>query len=113
MRCDVHCPKSGGSGKIIAAIVGAVVLAAVWTLLPSLLLAAGVTAAVLAVAGVSMLVWAVRRGETLYRPHSLPALPATRTPVALPGGQPRALEAPRRVIPGVTLSDLSNGKVER
>lgn len=73
--------------------------------------------AILAVLGVAIaaslavLVFVLRRGETLWRPQGRAALPATRTPAALPASQPRAIEARRSVIPGFPVEDVRSERI--
>lgn len=100
MRCDVHCPKKGGGGKVAAAVVGAGVLAAVWRLVPGIVLAAGITVVVLCAAGIAVFAW-VMRPVRLSGPVRA-GLPAPGRG-AVGGARRAAIEGARRTVPGIVL----------
>ena len=111
MRCEVHCPKEGG-GLVSPAVAFAVACAfAGWLLWQVLVILAviAVAAVVLAVACVPVLryarrwcvpAWSAWQPQAGQRQRAVLVTRQTALPV---GTSLRAIEAPRRPVPGVIL----------
>lgn len=105
-KSGAACGCGQSSPLPAAAIIGTAAVVVVSGAAAALTSAAVAILAVLGVAvaaSLAVLVFVLRRGETLWRPQRHAGLPAARTPVALPAGRPRAIGAPRKVIPGVVV----------
>src|SRR5262249_15250529 len=117
--CPHHCPPSGGGG-IFLAIGAVIVLAAAGLAAGHLLLLAGVTAATGTLAAAA--VYGLRRllARVPRRVLIMYGRPAVRKPAyvisakaapALSPAPPRAIEPPRRAVPGVVIPAGGREKV--
>jgi hypothetical protein len=107
MRCSAHCPPAT-SGLLVPAAVaaGSAGLAGALAVISDLVLAAGITVTLLAVAGIAGLVYVLRKqAEPLYRPEAPAAIPAAQSP-RLTAGTPRAISTGRRdaAVTGLVIS---------
>jgi hypothetical protein len=107
--CHQHCPGGGGSHVAAVALVGAgaVVVSVIAAYIGYILLAAGATVSVLAVAGVWYLVHVLRRDQfTVTRRHELQALPRGEAAVAGRGSYQALVAQQRDGLPDRVLSDV-------
>lgn len=110
----VTVDEGGGvAAWVILAIVGGGVLYAIWSLIGDIVLALGITVAV-AVAGLSVILWAVlrRNRAVLYVPEPPRAVPDLRAP-ALGASRPAAVEGARpTALLGIVLNDETEARYD-